>query len=187
MRCCCGLGCGTSISRSNSSERINRSPELPIPGNSRIPIRTSPSGFDLSVGGSLRSGNSSEAKNYSERSLRCKSFAFKYMALRRPGIRDAFAQRKEGHHEKEFHPHRKESRVRGSIWLCAHRGFCLIGLQHGSWVRTRYRARRRKNSGRRRCCETAHVEIVASNSTPAVVIRLPRVELRISACLVESL
>jgi len=62
VRCCCGLGCGTSISRSNSSERINRSPELPIPGNSRILIRTSPNRFNLTVSGSLRSGNHQEQK-----------------------------------------------------------------------------------------------------------------------------
>jgi hypothetical protein len=48
------------------------------------------------------------------------------------GIRGAFTQREEGHHEKEFHSERKKNRVRCSIWLCAHRDFCLVGLQHGS-------------------------------------------------------
>lgn len=37
------------------------------------------------------------------------------MALTVHGIRDALNQREEGHHEKEFHPGRKESRIRGSI------------------------------------------------------------------------
>src|SRR6185295_19851607 len=106
--------------------------------NSRIPPSIYRQAVDLRVGGSHRSRDSSEAKNYCETNFRSKSCAFKHMGFGGHGIRGAFTQREEGHHEKEFHPERKKNRVRCSIWLCAHRDFCLVGLQHGSRVRTRY-------------------------------------------------
>src|SRR4029079_6552106 len=89
--------------------------------NSRIPPSIYRQAVDLKVGGSLRSRDSLEAKNYCERNFRSQSCAFKHMGLWRAWHRGAFTQREEGHHEKEFHPERKKNRVRCSIWLCAHR------------------------------------------------------------------
>src|SRR4029079_5196714 len=52
--------------------------------NSRIPPSIYRQAVDLKVGGSLRSRDSLEAKNYCERNFRSKSCAFKHMGLWRP-------------------------------------------------------------------------------------------------------
>ena len=99
--------------------------------NSRIPPSLYRQAVDLRVGGS-RSRDSSEAKNYCERTFDRNLVLSSTWVCGGHGIRGAFTQREEGHHEKEFHSERKKNRVRCSIWLCAHRDFCLVGLQHGS-------------------------------------------------------
>ena len=65
--------------------------------------------------------------------------------------------------KKDFIEDRKKDPVRRSVWLCAHRDFWRIGLQHSSRSRPRYRARRGENSGCGGCGETTHVNSRANH------------------------
>ena len=64
VRCCCGLGCGTSISQSNSSCGTTDHRSYQLQDISSNPSVSLEQVFNLTVGRILRSRDSSEAKSY---------------------------------------------------------------------------------------------------------------------------
>lgn len=115
-------------------------------------------------GGSSVRGIHQKQKAISNCNFDAKCCAFNYMGSGPPWHQRCFDQRKEAaYHEKGFNSDRKKDPVRRSVWLCAHRDFWRIGLQHSSRCRPRYRARRGENSGCGRCGETTHVNSRANH------------------------